>query len=359
MISIIGAGPTGSYCAYLLAKKGFEVHLFEEHPKTGLPVQCTGIVTKNLFKFCPKSKEFIINNFNKVQVVAPNNSYSEIPIEEYLLDRTSFDNYLLNKALDNGAQIHFNHKFKEFKNNKAIIKTKEGLINNKANFFIGADGPTSSVAKQANLYNNREFLIGMQARVRGHFNENTFITFFGKRIAPNFFAWVVPESKTTARIGLATKTHTNTYFQYFLRALNFQTLEYQGGLIPIYNNKQRLKKDNIFLIGDAATLTKATTGGGLVTGLESAKILAKSIIKGRDYEKETKKIRFNLQIHKKLRNILDNFNDKDYIKLIKMMKQKKIQNILKNENRDFPLKMLFKLAVKEPRLLKFLKKAHR
>ncbi|MEM4264021.1 MAG: NAD(P)-binding protein, partial [Candidatus Woesearchaeota archaeon] len=43
MISIIGAGPVGSFAAYLLAKAGFEVSIFEEHEKIGLPVQCTGL----------------------------------------------------------------------------------------------------------------------------------------------------------------------------------------------------------------------------------------------------------------------------------------------------------------------------
>ena len=43
MISIIGAGPAGSYLASLLRKE--EVEVFEEHDKIGLPVQCTGITT--------------------------------------------------------------------------------------------------------------------------------------------------------------------------------------------------------------------------------------------------------------------------------------------------------------------------
>ena len=35
MISIIGGGPSGNYAAYLLAKAGQEVEVFEEHRKTG------------------------------------------------------------------------------------------------------------------------------------------------------------------------------------------------------------------------------------------------------------------------------------------------------------------------------------
>lgn len=355
MISVIGAGPAGSYCAYLLAKKGFEVHVFEEHPKAGLPVQCTGIVTKNLFKYVPKSREFVINHFNKVQVVAPNNDYADIPLEEYLLDRAKFDNYLLNKALEAGAQVHFSHRFMGFKNNKAILKTKQGLVSSHANYFIGADGPNSSVAKAAGIFRKREFLVGMQARVRGHFSPHTFTTFFGSRIAPGFFAWVVPESITTARIGLATKNNTNYYFQNFIKALNFQPIEYQGGLIPVYNPKQKIQKDNIFLVGDAATFTKATTGGGLVMGLESGRILCKSVIKDGNYFKSIKKIKFSLRMHSLIRKNLNRLEDKDYVSLTKITNKKRVKNILKNGNREFPSMMILKMFLAEPRLIKFLK----
>ena len=45
MITIVGAGPAGSYLAYLLAKQGEKVIVLEEHSAVGSPVQCTGIVT--------------------------------------------------------------------------------------------------------------------------------------------------------------------------------------------------------------------------------------------------------------------------------------------------------------------------
>lgn len=37
MTSIIGAGPIGSYLAYLLAKNNQEVRIFEEHKEIGKP----------------------------------------------------------------------------------------------------------------------------------------------------------------------------------------------------------------------------------------------------------------------------------------------------------------------------------
>jgi len=104
MISIIGAGPSGCFLAHQLAKAGFEVNIFEEHENIGLPVQCTGLVTPNLFDLVPLKKSFIVNKFNSVKVTAPNKISAEIKVQEYLLDRKEFDNYLLEKALDAGAK---------------------------------------------------------------------------------------------------------------------------------------------------------------------------------------------------------------------------------------------------------------
>ena len=51
MIGIIGTGPAGSYVASLLAKGGMKVKNYEEDEKIGRPIQCTGIVTKDIKKY--------------------------------------------------------------------------------------------------------------------------------------------------------------------------------------------------------------------------------------------------------------------------------------------------------------------
>src|SRR3989344_8997191 len=45
MVSIIGGGPIGNYTAALLAQKGYEPTVYEEHDVIGKPIQCTGIAT--------------------------------------------------------------------------------------------------------------------------------------------------------------------------------------------------------------------------------------------------------------------------------------------------------------------------
>ena len=62
-------------------------------------------------------------------------------------------------------------------------------------------------------------------------------------------------------------------------------IEYQAGLIPVYNPRQKAQKENILLIGDAAAQVKATTGGGIIQGLTAAECAANSISENISYEK--------------------------------------------------------------------------
>jgi flavin-dependent dehydrogenase len=49
-IIIVGAGPIGSYTAFLLAREGFDVGIFEKNPSIGKDVNCSGIVSVECFK---------------------------------------------------------------------------------------------------------------------------------------------------------------------------------------------------------------------------------------------------------------------------------------------------------------------
>ena len=74
MINIIGAGPAGLHTAYLLAKAGKEVNVFEEHKEIGLPVQCTGITTSHLKKFTEikKTWEWLEMRLNQLKELIRN-----------------------------------------------------------------------------------------------------------------------------------------------------------------------------------------------------------------------------------------------------------------------------------------------
>src|SRR4030042_4248094 len=112
MITIIGAGPVGCYAASLLADK-FKVVVFEEHKSVGLPVQCTGIVTQEIFNFIPNNSKAIINRVGDIRIFAPNNKFIKLKLEkpDIILDRQKFDEYFYNLARKKGVSFLLSHKF--------------------------------------------------------------------------------------------------------------------------------------------------------------------------------------------------------------------------------------------------------
>lgn len=377
MISIIGAGPAGSYLAYLLAKQGKEVSIFEEHNTVGQPVQCTGIVTNSIEKFFKLKNEVIAKKLDKVIVVSKNNRI-DVNVDEMVMWRDKFDQFVADMAQQSGAEILLNHQFIGF-NGKKSIKVKDKK-NNKikeinTDIIVGADGPYSAVARAAGMNstskpskikdfrgteNPKDFpvnYIGMQAKVKLSMDTKSFETYFGTDF-PNFFGWVVPESESTVRLGIGCFENAQEHFYKFLknRTGKADVLCWESGLIPLYNPKKAIQQDNVYLIGDSATQVKATTGGGIIPSLKAAQTLCNCIINNKNYNKEFKKQSGKeLLLHLKIRNILNKFSDKDYNKLLNLMNQEKVKKILKKYDRDTPIPLVMNLLLKEPRFLYFLK----
>lgn len=353
MISIIGGGPAGNYTAYLLAKAGKKVEVFEEHRKTGAPVQCTGLTTSLLSNLVPITKEYLVNKITRTKVYSPNGDFVEIPLKDnYVVNREFFDTYLANKAMDKGAEYHFGKRFISCKEGKQITMQFNDNTEKQTEVLIGADGPSSLVARSTGLFGKRDFYIGMQARVKLE-SEKDLIHF---HLGEDWFGWIVPEDDKFVRLGICAKTDANKHFTNYINKVSSKKdiVEWQSGIIPIYNPKLKTQKDNVYLVGDAATMVKATTHGGIVPHLQAAEELVKAITENKNYETLWKKrIGKELWLSLLMRRTLDKFSAKDYNDLIQMVKREKIKNIITEADRDRPSKMVPKLLFAEPRFLKY------
>ncbi|MFW6383656.1 MAG: hypothetical protein ACOCZQ_03350, partial [Nanoarchaeota archaeon] len=192
--------------------------------------------------------------------------------------------------------------------------------------------------------------------IKGKFDSESFHVYFGHGF-PGFFGWIVPESEKTARVGLATEKNTGQYFDNFLKRLNLDKKNiksYNAGLIPIYEPKIKTQKNNLFLLGDAAGQVKATTGGGIIPGLKASKCLAKAIAEGKSYENLwRKKIGAELYTHQKIRKSLNTFTNKDHDALLDVLNNSK--KTLQKGSRDNIIKMLLPIALKNPKIVRFIK----
>jgi len=351
MITIIGGGPIGCYSAALLAKNN-EVKLYEENEEIGKPIQCTGILSQTINEIMKIKKDFVANKVYGTRIYSPNKKSIRVNFKKpnIIVYRNKFDQHFRDLALNQGVEIFHNQRFvgkKEILN----LKTRR---KNKITFdkLIGADGPLSKVSQTYGL-GKRQYLQGVQAIVKK--KHDSLVDFY-----PHIgtYAWAVPETENTLRVGLAAETNAMRLFRDFAKKYKGRLLDWQGGLIPIHNPKLQTSKNNVYLVGDSAAQIKNTTGGGLIPGLMAAEELQKAIDKNKNYDQLWKKrIGKSLWTHYIVRKTMNKFTNEDWNKLINMFNDKSMKAILSKESRDKPIRIIAKAAFRNPSFLWFLRKA--
>ena len=356
MMGIIGAGPAGCFLGSKLAWD--KSIIFDKKLAIGNPIQCTGIVTESVYRVLDTiPDDIIINYIDKFRIRSPDGKSIDVKLNKrnIIMDRAGFDKYIAKLAEDAGAQIRLNHELMGWK--KREDKLRLFFNNNKTedvDYMVGADGPFSPVAKKAGIYGNREILGGFQARVKiknksQEFEKNVTDILFGL----GEFAWVVPETKNTARIGIiGNDTPTQNIKKEYNKLIKpYTILENQSGAIPMYNPKQIMQQNNIALIGDAATQVKATTYGGIIYGLISAMYIGE---RWDDYEKRFRaKLGKDLWVSLKMRNVLNKFSEKECNDLLRIFEKEENKSFLEEKDRNFPSKFVLQLLMKETKLWKY------
>ena len=227
------------------------------------------------------------------------------------------------------------------------MKINDTII--ETDMLVGADGPFSRVAKANDMWCDRKFVTGNQVTAEVECDP-TLVEFW---VGIGLFGWLVPENEHVARIGIVSYNNPAEDLQRLLnmRCPNPKILSKEPGAIPVYNPKQILQKDHVYLIGDAATQVKATSFGGIIHGMKAAEVLAQDPTQ---YQKNCRKeVGKDLRLSLLMRNAMDKFSEKDYNELVAFFNKEKLKTVLETKSRDYPSKFLFDLLRAEPRLLIF------
>ncbi|HET6452210.1 MAG TPA: NAD(P)/FAD-dependent oxidoreductase [Spirochaetia bacterium] len=351
MIAVIGAGPAG--CYYASRVRGREVHLFEEHQTVGQPVSCTGILTDSVRRVIGEVPErLVVSRIRRFKLVAPGGRFLYVDLDKVnlILDRAAFDRYLLDQALANGAVLHLGERFLGYTPTDGggyEVHTTRGDY--RAHAIVGADGPESPVARAAGLYRSRSFVRGLQARCRFPGLEDGVTEI---RLALGEFSWIVPEDGQVARVGVIGPDGPSLHRDYAALLGNAEIMEDQGGLIPLFDPRQKLRKpgENVFLIGDAATQVKATTYGGIIYGLLAAQYLAEN---PETYESRmAAKLGRDLWISLRMREFMNAMTEQQADELLEIFQRDHNKQIITQHDRDFPSRFIVQLLMKEAQLWK-------
>ncbi|MFX0020748.1 MAG: FAD-dependent monooxygenase [Candidatus Hermodarchaeota archaeon] len=372
-VCIIGGSIAGNYLCYLLSKINLKILVIEEHKDIGYPLQCAGIVSQKLRKLIELPKEIILNRVNTAKIISPSGEYIKLSGTErpYIINRIALDRLYYEKVKDlNNVSYYFEEKFKSFKyiieNGRILLLIETSKRKVKSRLLVGCDGPLSTVGKILRVRN--KILYASQIRIKNKFDQDEAAMYFNPKWK-ELFGWIVPEGNNIFRIGLASSKQVNTNFKIFIKSLRLddsQVIDKQGGLIP-YGMMNKVAFDNILLLGDSACQVKATTGGGIILLLISAKYAANCIIKCFKNDIFSKKyirkhygkpcasiVGKELKIHYIIRSFLENLTDKDFKNLFKIIKTTKIEHLISfYGDMDFPRTIVLKL-LKNPLVFSFL-----
>jgi digeranylgeranylglycerophospholipid reductase len=287
---VVGGGPAGLFCALLLAEAGFDVAVVEEHETVGVPTHCTGVVSDELSDLFKLPQSAILSRPTTCVLASPTGrtfsfSYSEEGIA--VIDRAEFDRELSAAAARAGVDINYGTQVVQIRPEPAHVRV------------LGADGAALAtrtcviacgvgygLQRQLGLGLPSLFLHSAQLEVDADIPDSVVELHLGRATAPEGFAWVVPVRRggcRRAKVGIMMRGDAASHVQRFLswRGLGgpsgsglpvpMRRLLPVGPASPTYG-------DRVLTIGDAAGLTKPTTGGGIFYSLLSARLAAETLI---------------------------------------------------------------------------------
>ncbi|MFQ5520341.1 MAG: geranylgeranyl reductase family protein [Candidatus Methylomirabilia bacterium] len=300
-VLVVGGGPAGLYAAFCAARAGRSVALFEEHPEIGVPFHCTGLMAAEAFARFSLPEEAILSWHRATRFHSPAGNELAYTLrfpETVVVDRPRFDQGLATQAARAGVRLFLGtHVVRVSRDREGITLQAWGDRVVRGQLLILATGAGYHLHRELNLGIPGRFV--QTAQVEVEFADTPEVeVYFGSSVAPGSFAWVVPigrKGKARARIGVMASKDAEGYLQRFLRSTPVAS---RSGLRTLSRFRRRpiplaplgrTFGTRVLVVGDAAGLTKPTTGGGIYYSLLSGELaasVAQRALKAREYSEE-------------------------------------------------------------------------
>lgn len=371
---VIGGGPVGS--TFAAQTSSCSTVVIEEHAEIGSPVQCTGLVHPRVVEMAG-AESTVLNTITGFRLVLPGGRPLEVRTNEakaVVIDRSRFDRLCISRAEREGADILTGLKFQSFAKEGRRLRVKlrgaNGIEEMTTSLLVGADGYKSRVAKAAGVGPAREVVRGIQVDLDVRMDEQSMVeVLVGKKVAPGFFAWVLPCGGFT-RVGVGVSGENGTPKPFLNQLIEAKGLEDAkrlkiiSGAIPI-GPPRHTYADNVLIVGDAAAQTKPLSGGGLYTGMRAARWAALTAVEAiTENDLSAKRLseyeaRWKADIGKELdrglliRKAYTNMTDKKLDDIGRQLDRDDAKEVLATGDIDFPSKIASPLLRAVPSIIKF------
>lgn len=290
-VIIVGGGPAGSTAGYTLAKAGLRTMIIDQShfPRRKI---CGGGLTERAYHQLPFDVSPAIHHgvdwgYIGFKGHLITSIHADGPAA-YMIDRSSFDNLLLEKASALGVITKLGQRVRSIKQDKNAIQVITDQGEYFSSYLVGADGVHSVVAKQVGLITNRSVSLAYEARhtlppspQSSHLETITFdfgTISFG-------YGWIFPK-RDHLNVGVcrtwpgkkAGKKHLYRFIEQHPGLQKDKIIDIRAYPVPLGGGRKVFHKNKVLLVGDAANLADPWLGEGLYYAFLSGQLAAKTII---------------------------------------------------------------------------------
>jgi len=287
-VVVVGAGPAGLYSALLLAEEGFDVVVLEEHETLGEPTHCTGIVSDELSDLFKIPESLVLNRPTACLIHSPAGrvfSFAANGEGIAVIDRGEFDRELGAAAQRAGVEIRTGFKVERLRPEPRSMRVEGRTEVLSARVCILACGVGYGLQRQLGFHLPSLFLHSAQIEVDTRDGPSAVELFLGRDVAPEGFGWTVPVmrgERPRMKVGVVARGDAEPRLEALLAApgVSGRLVSPPGVLVrrllPL-GPAGRTYGHRVLTVGDAAGLTKPTTGGGIFYGLLSGLLAAETL----------------------------------------------------------------------------------
>jgi len=304
-VIVVGASFAGLSFASVAAARGLRTLVLERDPVVGGVVRTTGILFSDVFDVMQVPQRYLMNAVRRLRIRASGTDavaeFDSAAYRFYMADVTGLLQWMAEQAEEHGAEVICGAMFREATRDgdgqmrvRYLASAEAGAatqpVELRARMLIGADGARSQVAQALDLDRNERMLAGAEWLVEGvEIERDTFYLVMDAQLAPGYCVWLAPHADIAA-FGVAGRQREFKPNDSLLRAQplfddvtdlsKMRIVERKGGNIPVGGRLKRVYRDDArgrgLLLGDAAGLCGAATGGGIYPAIISGKLAAQA-----------------------------------------------------------------------------------